>query len=183
MVRRLKRRRSLAAWIVPCIPLALVAARVSQDFNRPIPVESLNRDVYRVRRVVDGDTLVLTNDSRIRLIGVDTPELNSRSEATVRLARAATEYARQFVRGGEVRLEFDRERLDHYGRFLAYVYVGDQMLNEELIRQGHGRAMLYFNYAERFKRRFRHAENEAKQAKAGIWAASLPGAPALATDH
>lgn len=183
MARRLKRRRSPVAWIALFIFCALIAARVYQDSNRPVPVESLHRDVYRVRRVIDGDTLVLSTGSRIRLIGVDTPELSANSQDEVRLARAATEYTRQFVGDGEVRLEFDRERLDHYGRFLAYVYVGDRLLNEELIRQGHGRALLDFNYSERFKRRFRKAEDEAKQSGIGIWAKSFAVPAPLTPDH
>ncbi len=170
MFRRLKRRRSPVAWIVLLVLVALIAARAYRNANHPVAVESLRPGIFRVRRVIDGDTLVLSNGSRIRLIGVDTPELNANSQDEVRLARAATEFTRQFVRDGEVRLEFDRERLDRYGRFLAFVYVGDRMLNEELIRQGYGRALLYFNYSERFKRRFRAAEDEAKQSMAGIWA-------------
>jgi micrococcal nuclease len=68
-----------------------------------------------------------------------------------------------------VRLRFDRERIDPYGRFLAYVYVDDRLLNEALIREGLARASLRFNYAERFKRIFRNAEAEAQTAARGIW--------------
>ena len=71
--------------------------------------------------------------------------------------------------GGRVRLEYDRERVDHYGRTLAYVYVGDEMLNEELIRQGLAEAKTRYNYSYLMKERFRQAEKEAKAAGRGKW--------------
>ena len=84
--------------------------------------------------------------------------------------------ARQFVAGGTVRLQMDRERQDKYGRYLAYVWVGQRMLNEELIRFGLATAETGFRYSSSMKTRFRRAEAEAKDAGRGIWS-SAPARP------
>jgi micrococcal nuclease len=74
--------------------------------------------------------------------------------------------------GKGVLLQFDFERYDRYGRTLAYVFRDDILLNEEIIRQGFSRAQLQYNYSARMKKRFQHAEEEARNAQRGIW--SLP---------
>jgi micrococcal nuclease len=71
-----------------------------------------------------------------------------------------------------VRLVFDGERHDDYGRLLAHVYVDDRFLSEELIRNGLARVLYRHPYSDAMKDRFRAAENAAKREKKGIW--SLP---------
>lgn len=124
---------------------------------------------YQIEYVYDGDTLLLTTGQRVRLIGVDTPETVKRDHPVEPFGPEATQFTRQFVSGGEVRLEFDRERLDRYGRSLAYVWVGDRMLNEDLVRAGLARFEPQYHYSETMKRRFRIAEEDAKSARRGIW--------------
>jgi micrococcal nuclease len=128
--------------------------------------------------VIDGDTLELNDGTRVRLIGVDSPEtkFSRRSDGKDQpLARDAMQLARRAVEGREVRLQLDNEREDKYGRLLAYVWYTDEMdgvehmLNEELIRAGLARAYLQFPYSESMKRRFRAAQTEAKTAKRGVW--------------
>ncbi len=133
------------------------------------PPESLSEGDYQVQHVVDGDTLALANGARIRLLGVDTPETVKRNTPVQAWGREASDFTKAFVAGGAVRLTFDRERTDKYDRFLAYVWVGDRMLNEELLRAGLGRALLQYPYASSMKARFRKAETEAKRARRGIW--------------
>ncbi len=121
--------------------------------------------------VIDGDTLTLVDAKRIRLIGVDTPETHKREQPPERWGPEAGAFTRAFVArgGGVVRLQFDDERLDKYGRYLAYVWVDGKLLNEELIRHGLGRFTPGFRFSETFKRRLRAAEREAKSRRAGIW--------------
>lgn len=93
-----------------------------------------------VLRVVDGDTIVVEIDGRrerVRYIGIDTPEMNDEREAIVVEARNATAANEQLVGGKSVRLEFDVQLRDKYGRLLAYVWIGDTMVNEELVRSGY----------------------------------------------
>lgn len=125
---------------------------------------------YAVERVVDGDTLLLEDRTRVRLLGVDTPETKHPDRPVDPLGLQAAEFMRRHVEGRAVRLEFDRERRDRFGRVLAYVYAGDLLLNEELIRAGYSRAETYFPYSEQMKRRFRAAEEQARGARRGGWA-------------
>jgi micrococcal nuclease len=156
---------------------ALVAYRVWQLSAQPAP-EKLADDHHQVEQVIDGDTLTLEGGTRLRLIGVDTPEtrFSRRSDGEDQpLARDALLFAERAVEGRQVRLQFDKERTDQYGRLLAYVWYIDReserelLLNEELIRAGLAEAMLRFPYSESMKHRFRAAQAEAKNAKRGIW--------------
>jgi micrococcal nuclease len=122
-----------------------------------------------VRRAVDGDTLLLADGRRLRLIGVDTPETVRPDSPVEEFGPEAHEFTESHVGGRTVRLEFDKEREDKYGRILAYVYVDDWLLNEELIRAGLGRAIFKHPYSESMKRRFRKAQQEARNARRGIW--------------
>jgi micrococcal nuclease len=93
-----------------------------------------------VLRVIDGDTIVVElggRSERVRYIGIDTPEMNDKRDQVVARARAATEANRELVSGRTVRLEFDVQLRDKYGRLLAYVWVGDTLVNEVLVRQGY----------------------------------------------
>jgi micrococcal nuclease len=132
----------------------------------PVP-EFLVEGDYPVKRVVDGDTLLLANGARVRLLGIDAPELHG--DAPQPLAREATDFVRGWIGNRQVHLRFDRERVDRYGRFLAYVSIDDRLLNEALLRAGLARARTRFNYSERSKRIFRQAERDAQQAGRGIW--------------
>jgi len=156
-----------------------ILVRGWQYQSQRAPPESLAEGEYRVERVVDGDTLLLTNGARIRLIGADTPETVKPHEPVQPFGPEASDFTRTFVArgGGTVRLQFDRERVDKYGRFLAYVYVGDRMLNEELIRAGLARAETGFRYSPAVKARFVLAQTEAQTARRGIWsvAPARPG--------
>lgn len=156
---------------------ALIAYRVWQDSSQPAPEKHAD-DHYQVEHVTDGDTLVLADGGRLRLIGVDTPEtrFSRRSDGKDQpLARDALLFTQRAVEGRQVRLQFDKERADQYGRLLAYVWYIERdsgqelLLNEELIRAGLAEALLRFPYSDSMKRRFRAAQSEAKNASRGIW--------------
>jgi micrococcal nuclease len=171
--RRIRYWRSRPAWVVALF-LLLAAIRLWQDYSTPRQPEALPEGIYRVERVVDGDTLLLANQARIRLWGTDTPETVHPRKPVEPFGPEATDFTKQFVAdgGGSVRLQMDRERLDKYDRFLAYVWVDDRMLNEELIRAGLATAETGYNYSQSIKTRFRRAEDEAKSNRRGIW--SMP---------
>jgi len=170
-----RRRRALLL----CLALAvLIAARYWLHRAGDFAPENLREGPYLVERVVDGDTLLLANGARIRLQGIDTPESVKPGHAVEPFALEACEFTRRFIAEGkgEVRLQFDRERVDKYGRFLGYVWVGERMLNEELVRAGLATAETGFRYSAAMKTRFRRAEDEAQAAGRGIW--SRENAPA-----
>jgi micrococcal nuclease len=161
-----------AVVVIALLALALWQFR---DGNRAPPAPHAPGAVAMVQRAVDGDTLLLADHTRVRLLGVDTPE-TKRPEAPVEpWGPEAHEFTRAHVEGREVRLEFDKERYDKYDRVLAYVYLDDWFLNEELIRAGMGRAITNHPYSEAMKRRFRTAEREARENRRGIWSQASGG--------
>lgn len=127
------------------------------------------RPKVHVKRVVDGDTLLLQTGERVRLIGIDTPESVKPDTPPEPFGHEASAFTKRFVEGRDVLLEFDRHREDQYGRTLAYVYVDDILLNEEIVRQGFSRAETRFPFRSDFQRRFVAAEKEARAARRGIW--------------
>ena len=167
--------RRLPAWVL--IAAALLWLLVAQygpgdELDRIDPGEPTR--LYFVERVVDGDTLLLRGGARVRLLGVDTPESVTPDRPVEPLGPEAAEFTRRSVQTRKVRLAFDKERRDRFGRLLAYVYRGDVLLNEELIRAGYSRAQLQYPYSSGMKRRFRLAEEDAKRARRGLWSLS-PG--------
>lgn len=126
----------------------------------------------QVRHVVDGDTFILEDNQRVRLIGVDTPEVDHPRYNRVGepFGEEAKAYLKSRVEGREVRLEAGSEAYDKYGRRLALVYLGEECLNETLLKEGYAEAIRYLRYSQ--KERYLHLEEEARKAGKGMWAAA-----------
>ena len=123
-----------------------------------------------VERVVDGDTIVVRGVGRVRLIGVDTPETVDPRRPVEFFGREASAFTKRLLEGRRVRLEYDRERNDRFGRTLAYVYLRDgTFANAEIVRRGYGHA--YTRFPFRHLERFRRLEREAREAGRGLWGA------------
>jgi micrococcal nuclease len=98
----------------------------------------------RVVRVIDGDTIEVSLDGSeedVRYIGVDTPETVKPGAPVGCYGPQASERNHALVEGRTVRLVFDRERRDVYGRLLAYVHVDGLFVNAALIRGGYARTL------------------------------------------
>ncbi len=103
-----------------------------------------------VERVVDGDTIIVEGVGRVRLIGVDTPETVHPNRPVEFFGKDASAFAKRLLEGKRVRLEYDQERQDRYGRALAYVYLADgTFVNAEIIRRGYGHAYTRFPFRPR----------------------------------
>jgi micrococcal nuclease len=130
-----------------------------------------------VSRVVDGDTVEISpskdGTEDLRLIGVDTPETVDPEEEVEPYGPEASSFTTSELEGERVGLEFDKEKLDDYGRLLAYVYTPKgQMFNEELLRLGYAQAYPYppnTKYADTFEA----DQEEARAGGLGIWGLSL----------
>jgi micrococcal nuclease len=125
-----------------------------------------------VVEVTDGDTIEVDLDGDVedvRYIGVDTPEVDP-SIGVECFGSDASELNARLVEGERVRLVFDAERRDRYGRLLAYVYVGQTFVNAELLRRGAARTLTIApndSFAERFARLAQEAANAGR----GLWGA------------
>ncbi|HWO56874.1 MAG TPA: thermonuclease family protein [bacterium] len=112
--------------------------------------------------VIDGDTVELEDGRTIRLVGIDTPE---RGDTDYDSASALT---RRLVLRKRVRLEYDRDQTDRYGRTLAFLWTGDQLVNREIVRAGW--AWCYFFEGNlRHSRELLLAQHEAMEAHRGHW--------------
>lgn len=126
----------------------------------------------KVVKVVDGDTVILSNGQTVRYIGIDTPEQGQP------FYEAAKNFNRKLVQGKTVELEFDVERYDHYGRMLAYVFVRDKsgrriFVNAEMVRNGFARIYTRppnVKYADLLVK----LQEEARTNKRGLWSVYKP---------
>ena len=172
--RRYRRSyRALWFWLICAL---LLLWRVYATSPQNIGPEALPEGIHHVRRVVDGDTLLLESGARVRLQGVDTPETVREDVPVERWGPEASQFTKDFVArgGGRVRLTFSPERRDQHDRFLAFVWNGDLLLNEELLRAGLAEARLGYRYSPAMKRRFAAAQDDAKRAARGIWSTAAP---------
>lgn len=117
---------------------------------------------YKVKKVIDGDTIDLENGDRVRYIGIDTPEEDSC------YYQEALDFNKTLVDSQTVRLELDEELIDAFGRLLAYVYVDTLFVNAELVRQGFAKDTLY-PPNDRYANLFAELEEQAKEANMGLW--------------
>lgn len=139
-------------------------------------------DAVSIVRVVDGDTLKLSDGTRVRLIGVDTPEVyysdkllrdSKRSRKDIKaiqeLGRKASAFTKELCLGKKVRIELDVVKRDKYKRLLAYVYLEDgTFLNAKIIEEGYGEIMTIppnVKYADYFLK----LQKEARENKRGLW--------------
>jgi micrococcal nuclease len=126
-----------------------------------------------VTRVVDGDTVEVRLGGReedVRYIGVDTPETVKPGEPVQCFGPQASSFNHRLVEGRRVRLVFDEERRDVYGRLLAYVYLGKRLVSAELVRRGLART-LTIPPNDRFAGRLKRLEIAAARQGRGLWGA------------
>jgi micrococcal nuclease len=174
-------KRTVALLLL--ILLSILACNL-EGTPTPVPPPD-SAETFRVKEVVDGDTIVLEDGTKVRYIGLNTPERDRP------FYEEATEANRKLVENQEVRLEFDTVEIDRYGRALAYVFVkdstggsaeltveaspqGETFVNLELLRQGYANA---FTVPPNVKHEelFREAEQEAREAERGLWATQETG--------
>lgn len=118
-----------------------------------------------VKEVVDGDTIVLLDGSRVRLIGINTPEYG------MYFFEEARDVLEVMVLGKEVILEKDISDTDKYGRLLRYVYAGDLFVNLEMAKRGFANAYT-FPPDVRYTEKFLEAERYARKNGLGLWSKS-----------
>lgn len=150
--------------VIVCISIlsgVLVGFSISHVQKGINGIDETNNTFY-VSRIIDGDTIELSNGERVRLIGINAPEKGQPyvTEASNKLS--------QLIGYNGVTLEKDVSDKDQYNRSLRYVYVGSTFVNLEMVRQGYAFAYPYppdVKYADEFEK----AEQEGRDAQLGIW--------------
>ncbi len=153
-------------WLGPISALALLFVVGMAEAGQTL--------LATVVRVVDGDTIEVRllhgRTEKVRYIGMDTPETHHPRRGEEPGGRLAWAVNRRLAEGKSVRLELDVQERDRYRRLLAYVYVGDLMVNAELVRLGYAQVMTIppnVRHAELFRK----LEREARENARGLWAA------------
>ena len=147
---------------------------------------SYAKDFAIVKRVIDGDTLKINykgKEDSVRLIGIDAPESRPNKKARndaqrsgedlktiTAMGKEATECVRSLVKQGDtLKMEFDVQKRDKYGRLLGYVYLSNgKMLNEEIVKAGYANLMTIppnVKYQERFLKAYKEAREHGR----GLW--------------
>ncbi len=149
------------------IPLSAISCRSGQ-------YKQASQYIF-VTKVIDGDTF-WGNDAgldevRVRLLGIDAPESRKSEHKEVGYyGKESEEYLKALLSHKKVRLEYDVDKYDQFGRTLAYVFLEDgTFVNAELLKQGYARVMTFppnVKYADEFIR----LQRKARRSKVGMWA-------------
>ncbi|MDP1558220.1 MAG: thermonuclease family protein [Nitrosomonas sp.] len=144
-----------------------------------IPVEisvstnTHHRSLHQVASVYDGDTIVLKNGDRVRLLGINTPEIESRFRVDEPGGIAAKMWLKEQLENKKVYLEYDQEKLDRYKRLLAHLYLpSGKHLNAALIEKGFA-AVNIIPPNLRHTKKLIQAQQQAEKQALGIWSMPL----------
>ncbi len=126
-----------ATWMAIFISILIVAS---------MAINQNDTDLYRVDRVIDGDTIIVDLDGEleiVRLIGVDSPEsVNPDSALNTPEGVEASDYTKEALLNKKVRLEKDIQERDKYGRILAYVFLEEEFFNAKIIEDGYASVLI-----------------------------------------
>ncbi len=150
-----------------CIPGCLAGSGGS-GFHSPY-AEADDGEWVNVTRIVDGDTIEVTGERKVRYIGMDTPETKHPSKGKEPYGEEATAANTRLVEGKRVMLVKDVSETDRYDRLLRYVFLEDgTFVNLKLVEYGYARVST-FPPDVRFADVFLEAERIARAANRGLW--------------
>ena len=125
----------------------------------------------RVSRVVDGDTVILQlldDEYRLRLIGIDAPETVHPQLPVQCYGEEASAYLTELIEEKFVQVEKDVSETDRYGRLLGYIWLGETMVNEHLVREGYAFAVT-FPPDVKYQELLQEAQEDARLNLKGLW--------------
>lgn len=123
-----------------------------------------------VRFVIDGDTLDLEDGRRVRLLGIDAPEMGFDGGTAEPLALQSTDWLKDRVEGRRVQLRIDSPKLDRYKRTLAWVFDDQgRLVNRDILLDGYAELLDSFGLPQDLEPSLREAESEARIRRIGIW--------------
>jgi micrococcal nuclease len=131
--------------------------------------------IATVKRVVDGDTVELTDGRKVRYLNMDTPESVKPNTPEQCYAKKASHRNEELVSGKTITLVFDKQAYDRYDRLLALIFLNDadkndttKSVNAELVREGAARALI-IKPNNTYEALFYSLQSEAESAKKGLW--------------
>jgi micrococcal nuclease len=188
-----RRMRSTVSGMIVTIVIFLIVTGINTyagqfeqlpSYLQPKPTVTptpavLGQDIFNlpgefavVKKVVDGDTVELSDGKKVRYIGIDTPESKKPNTPVQCFAIEASKRNEQLVAGKTVRMVKDVSETDRYGRLLRYVYVDEVFVNEQLVAEGYAFAR---SFPPDIKEQtiFASAEAKARDEKQGLWGKCL----------
>ncbi len=158
-------------------PLSLTPTSLTSP-NVDLKKATASAEVFRVKKVIDGDTITLENGRKVRYIGIDTPELHDPRKKVECFAKEAYLENKKLVEGKSVRLEKDVSEVDRYNRLLRYVYLIDNMdnnatgsglfVNQYLVQEGFAFASS-FPPDVKYSSLLLQSQKEAQEKNKGLW--------------
>lgn len=144
--------------------------------SQPTESPKVKSTTVKVLRVVDGDTIEIEGNIKLRYIGIDTPETKHPTKGVQCFGKEASNKNKELIEGKMIRMEKDISEIDRYGRLLRYVWVTSEdathsselFVNDFLVREGFAHAATFppdVKYAEQFI----SAQQEARENNRGLW--------------
>ncbi len=137
------------------------------------PEASHGGELATVVSVVDGDTIKIEGGEVVRYIGVNTPETVAPNKPVECFGKEASSKNKELVQGKTVELEKDVSQRDRYGRLLRFIWIGDMLINEVLVREGYAQVSTYPPDVK-YQARFVEAQRLAVAEKKGLWSGDCP---------
>lgn len=157
--------------IIAAVLLVFCLSAVLTGCKEKAASKQAGRESVKVERVIDGDTFEIQKDGkkeRVRLIGVDTPETKKENTPVMFYGKEASDYTTKRLENHTVELEWDVEKRDQYNRYLAYVWIGDELFNRTLVQNGYAR-MATFPPNVKYVDQFKKDQEAARKAQKGLW--------------
>ncbi len=162
-------RQPTPATIAVLVAASLILLRISQSSTEDRESSSESHTVLIVH-VIDGDTIETSEGERIRLLGIDAPEVAHHGREGERFGNDSTRWLSRQIEGKIVTLRVGREPLDRYGRTLAWVYTSDgTFVNEQILKSGMAKLLDKYGLPADLEPSLRSAEAMGRVKKRGLW--------------
>jgi micrococcal nuclease len=172
-IRKKSLIRAVFILFIFLVFFGLFVKRLRQPLNEFPSSSEYHQEAGVVSAVYDGDTIKVRFKSglqkKVRLIGIDAPEIDDEREDVQFLAFMAKRFAFFHLYQEEVKLSYDWQLEDEYGRLLAYVWTKEGLFNDFILREGFASAYLKFPFKKDYQKRFKESEESAQENRKGFW--------------
>jgi endonuclease YncB( thermonuclease family) len=153
--------------LVVFVVLAVLRLRV---FRPEDPASPKAREAAQVAHVVDGDTVDLVDGRRIRLLGIDAPEVAHGDEPGGPFGNESRQWLRDRIEGRAVTLRYESRRTDRYGRTLAWLFTeSGELINQQALETGRAKLLADYGLPLDLEPALRQAEAQARVRELGVW--------------